>query len=214
MALGDAYATAQEYRDTVDNSEVIGSSTDAIINRQLKAVSRLLESECGQFFNKDAAVVTWQQLGEGSAYLNLREGGSPGIATATGLVVKIDADDDGDYADETALINSDLLLHRLAAAFDQEARPFTRVQLTTRSTYTAFSLGRLIQITATRGWPAVPDAIKEATIELTAIWREESTRATSRMNELDQVVTMNPLAQNILKRLKNAYSKYGGVMIG
>lgn len=211
MALGDAYATKQEYRDTVVNTDTTVPSTDAIIERQLKAVSRLLEIECETHWNVDAAVVTWSQLGNGSAYLDLP---APGLATATGLEIKIDSDDDASFDDETALVNSTLLLYPLDAAFGQQAKPFTRIGLTSLSAYTVFSSGRLIRIIGKRGWPAVPDMIKELTIELCAIWREESTRATSRMNELDQVVSMNPIAQNLVKRAKNAYSRYGGIAIG
>lgn len=204
IAINDSYATAAQYRSFVDKSD---TSDDANILTQLTAVSRFFERQVGQFFNQDAAVVVREFFGEGQPYLRLNQELSPGIASKTGLIIRIDEDDDGDFADETALVNSDLNFLPLNADKEPEAQPWREVWLTSRSALSAFPRNRKVQITAIWGWPSVPGPVTQDTIRLTAIWRGEHPSATARFNELDQVVTESPLAMALVKRFQAAYSK-------
>lgn len=89
-----------------------------------------------------------------------------------------------------------------------EGEPYRQIQATTWGSQYRWSAAYGIEITAFWGWPAVPDAIVTATIELTAILRLESPRATNRINELDQVVSTSRAAQNILGELLHVYNRY------
>ena len=92
MAIGDAYATAAEYRAAVDRTD---AADDAIIGRDLTALSRYLDWKLNQRagFQKDAAVTVRVYEGDGTRRLLLRFS----IASATGLIVTRDTDADGDF---------------------------------------------------------------------------------------------------------------------
>lgn len=200
MAIGDAYASAAEYRDRKRKQD---TSPDATVLTQLTAVSRFLEREAGQFFNRDGAATARILFGDGSDVLFLKTEGLPGIATTTGLVVKVDTDDDGSFADETAVTG--VVARPLNAALGPEAAPYTELWLPSGASRSYFPTGYRVEVTADYGWPEVPDLIKELCIELTAIWRQESQRATGRIPELSQVVSESPYALSLVKRFRNAY---------
>lgn len=197
MAIGDAYASVEEYRRVVKHSD---DEDDAAIQSHLLAVSRYFERELGQFFTRDATVVSRTYVGDGSRCLRVDN-----ISTTTGLVIAIDEDDDGSFADETALVSTDYELRPLNADQGPEVKPWTEVYLPSWSNYGAWPRGHRVQVTARFGWPAVPRAIWSAVIEMTAIWRGESPRSTGRMSELDETVAMSPLAMSLVRRLREVY---------
>lgn len=202
MAIGDAYATAQEYRATTGKGS---SGDDAVITRQLLACSRFFERESGQFFNRDESAVARVFRARYPDVLDLTyEGNCPGIATTAGLSIKVDTDNDGSFADETAWGATDYELLPLQADKGPEARPWSRVHVPSWSTK-SFRPGSLVEVTAVFGWPAVPSAVKDDVIELCSIWRAESPRSTGRMDELDQVVATSQLAMSLVRRFKDAY---------
>lgn len=195
MALSDAYATAEEYRGRVDRTS---AADDDTIDVQLGMTSRWWDAKLRRAagFNKDAAPVARRYYvhrapkGCGSETLFVDD-----IATATGLSVVIDGE----------TISSDLYeLWPLNAALGPEAWPYDRI---VRKDGSAWPIGELITVTAAYGWPEVPAAIVEATIEWTAIWRGESVRTTARVNELEQVASVSPYHLSQLKRITGAYQQ-------
>lgn len=205
MAIGDAYATAAEYRAQIDKSD---DDADVIILRNLKSVSRLIESECGQVFNKDAAATTRIYRPSDPYSLSIE----PVVSVSSVLV---DTDDDGDFDgdDEDGLtVTTQYELWPLNAATGVEARPYDEIRRVdaawigylNRYGHTVYNR---VQVTAVHGWPAVPDAIKDACIQLTAILRIESPRATSTVDELSRVVSTSRAANEIIERLKIGYTR-------
>ncbi len=204
MALSDPYATAANYR-----ARYPGNGDVALLESDLKATSRLFERKMRRFFTKDTAAAPIARLlrGTGESVLCLDQGGFPGIATQTGLVVTVDTDDDGSFADETALVNGDLLILPLDAANYPEPRPWTEIELTSQSAIGSFPEGVRVQVTAEWGWPAVPDAIFIACIEFTAMRRGDSAYSTGRIDDLDRVETIVPQARAALRDLVRDYSR-------
>jgi len=201
MAITDAYATLDEYKAQYHE----GPDADNVIKRQLLTVSRLFERETGQFFTKDASVVNRVFKARYSDLLDLTyEGNCPGIASTSGLVIKVDTDNDGSFSDETAWASTDYELLPRGALQGSEQKPYTEIAVPSWGTQ-SFSIGSLVQVTAIFGWPSVPQAVKDDVIELTAIWRGESPRATGRMNELDQIVSQSPMAMSLVSRIRDAY---------
>lgn len=96
------------------------------------------------------------------------------------------------------------LLPRNAAA---DGEPYHQIELTSWGSNPSFAPQARVRISGIWGWPAVPAGVKSDVIELCAIWRKESPRATGRINELDQVVTESPMAMSLVKRFRYAYSK-------
>lgn len=197
MAISDAYVSVPEYRGAIGNEDPAG---DLVLAWHLEACTRLYERETGQFFGRDAAAVTRVYEGNGTSCLKVDN-----IADTTGMTVKIDFDRDGSFADEDALAATDYEVMPLNAARGPEPKPWYEVHLTRWGTYLTWPAGYRVQVSAIWGWPAVPKAVKADVIELCAIWRKESPRATGRMNELEQVVSSSPMAMSLVKRFRNAY---------
>ena len=199
MAIGDAYSTAEQYRLALDPSRT-DDGNDSDILTDLKAVSRYLENKIGRFFNKDAADVA-------RIYVAPATKTSIWIddLSAAPTSIKVDHNLDGVY--ETELEATDYELWPLNAAKGPEARPYTKVCLAPWGTLSSFYEGDRIEITGKFGWPAVPEAIQRATIQLTAIPRLETPRATQRIPELSEVIGASPEAQRIVYALIDGYKR-------
>lgn len=215
MAIGDAYATVGEYRSHIDKDS---SEQDTAIAVDLLATSRWLERRLGvETFNKDETTSVRVYIGKGSSVLKLLtdDGRQAGIASTGSLSIKVDDDDDGSFADETALATSDYELRPLNAAVGPEPKPWTSIVLPTWSSRGTWSAGRRIQVTAQHGWPSVPSAIKEACIIFTAMIRGDASEWLSgQVSTLDQVESVSPQARKMLRDLLMVYSPTAGVAFG
>ena len=209
MAITDAYATAAEYRARIDKSS---NADDTELDLDLEAVSRYVEFRLKRFFNIDASDIT-RVFAVGS------QGACPprgwrslwitDLAAAPSSV-KIDKAGTGVFTDETALASSDFELWPLNAPLGPEPKPYTRIDIPSWSSEAAWPHGARVQIVGTWGWPTVPAAIKRAVIDLTAILRIESPRATDRIpDELASTVTTSPTGQAIVRQIMIAYEKRG-----
>ena len=204
-AVTDAYATAAEYRGRVDKSSTVD---DALLGALLLAVSRQLDKECERFFTQDATAVTRDPYdGNGLARVWLPDD----IATATGLIVTADLDGDYSFADETALtLDTDFWLGPPSADKGPEPRPWQFLEVHPDSTRLSVwpKQRRAIKVTAKFGWPAVPGAIKEATV---LICRElidlEKSGFTLILQNLDQAINLSPTAFGIMQRIKREYGR-------
>src|SRR3972149_9993032 len=118
MAVTDAYATAAEYRSRGGQSD----ATDTTLLDALRAaVSRLIDRECERFFGIDASVVARLYDGNGLTRLYIDD-----VATVTGLVVKVDLDDDFAFvgADETLTKDTHYWIGPANAALGPEGSPY------------------------------------------------------------------------------------------
>lgn len=196
MALSDPYATAEQYRAVIKPDA--GDDADASITTDLKAVSRYLEGKLGRFFNKDAAATT--VLYEPRKCCPTLPVGDYAEAPTSVLI-----DDDGDGTPEAALEAADYELLPLDAPQQPEPWPYTHVGLTAWGARGVWTPRVRVAVVGVRGWPAVPDAVHSGTIQLTAIYRLESPRATRRIPELGDAIESSPDAQRILKALIDQY---------
>lgn len=200
MAIGDAYATATQYKAVTGR---VSAADDTIIDRDLKAVSRYLDFKLGRplGFGKDASAVA--RIYHPSAWLGayplLDVGDTVSVST-----IAIDENEDNTFS--VALVTADYELLPRNAATGPEARPYQQIGLTKWGSRDYWHPGQRVKVTAVGGWPAVPDAIVAAAIELAAILRIESPRATNRVNELNQVLSTSRAAQGIIADLIGTYS--------
>lgn len=205
MAISDAYATAVEYRSRVGKTDSGDDTT--VIDPLLKAVSRLLDRECGRHFTKDAAAVARLFDGNGCAKLYVDD-----IASTTGLVVKVDLNEDFDYADadETLVRDTHYWVGPANAALEAEARPWQWLELVPNNSVLSIwpAQKRALEVTAIFGWPAVPGAVKEATIMVAREIRDlELSGMTLDLQNSDQVLQLAPQAFSIVQRIKAEYGK-------
>lgn len=207
MAVTDAYASAATYRAIADKDS---TAEDTEILDDLRAISRYLDGKLGQFFTQDASAVARLFEGNGERVLRL-DGieGCPGIASTTGLVVKVDLNGDYDVTDtgETLTINTDFWVAPANAAQGAEARPWTALEVTPSTTVLSTwpKRRRAVQVTAIFGWPAVPKSIERATCLLAAIMRMETARAIVQRSEIGEMIEASREARGIVDNLSKHY---------
>lgn len=134
------------------------------------SASRFIDEYCGRRFWIDDAPTARVFTADDFYELQL-----PDVATATGFVLKSDENFDGVY-ETTWVIDSytgaGFRLWPTNAQADADIKqPYTRV----RAISTAFPIHELaLQVTATWGWPAVPDAIVQACIlQAARLWKRK-----------------------------------------
>jgi hypothetical protein len=216
VPIADAYATDEEYRTAITQSS--GSDSVAIA-RDLLAVSRYIDHKLDRpsGFNKDAAATARIYMPKSSGR-PLRDdwaesenpwkyGGLSRVLDVQDIVtltsIEIDQGMDGTYS-QTLVANDYELLPRNAAV-GPEVKPYSQIGLTEWGSQRAWAPRQRVKVTAVHGWPAVPAAIKSATIILTSIIQLKSPFATGRITEMDAVIEASPQARAILQGLMTDY---------
>lgn len=198
MPIGDAYATAAEYRARIDKSD---NADDADILEALKGVARFIDRQCGRHFTQSAADQVRYFDGNGRAKLYVDD-----IVTLTAAAV--DTGLDGTYA-QAVTVASNVLLSPYNAA--EISEPFTAVELApygTNNELSAWTRGpKTVKLTATWGWPAVPDAIREANVFLARVVLDfEKAGPALQTQSIDQAETL--IADHpIMKRIVDKYAR-------
>ena len=200
MAIDDAYATLAQYHESFSTP---GSGNDAVIERNLKSVSRYLDWKLGysqSSFNKDSATSSRLYDGNDSPDLYVAP-----LASKAGLVVTVDDDRDGTFDHDAPLTAGEFELRPLNAASGPVPRPWSWLRLPERGSRWCWPRESLVKVEAKHGWPQVPDGIKDAAITLTAMFRDESIYATMQMQQIDQTVQASPQARAIVRDIYQQY---------
>lgn len=216
MALGDPYASPQEYRATKDKPT---TADDLDLDRQLRAVSRYIDRALGRTlgFNRedeDSQHIYLPRATKGPYRDDWAESENPWKYGNLTRVLDIDdlvsltsveLDESRTGVFSQTLDAADFELLPRGAASRPEPEPYSRIELTTWGSQWGWPRGTQVRVTGKFGWPAIPSAIVDATIELTAILRIETPRATSQVNELNQVLSTSRAAQGIIESLLSVY---------
>ena len=155
MEVTDAYASTTTYRDLISKTD---TAEDAEIDGDLKAVSRYLDRRLGRFFTKDASAVARTYMR--GPQTDPRILWVDDIA-ASPTSIKIDDDNDGSFADETALAAADFELWPLNAGKGAEPQPWTMIYLPKSGSKGNWPAGHRVEVTAQWGWPAIPGCHRE-----------------------------------------------------
>lgn len=153
MALGDSYATPVEFKAYIPVENL-----DPLITDSLSAASREIERHCGRQFNRteDATARVYEINADGIVITD-------DFYSASGLMVKVDADGDGVF--EQTLTPSDYRLEPLNGMVDGQPRPYYRLCPMPGSRFPSYRFAA-VEVTAQWGWPTVPLAVKQACIGL------------------------------------------------
>jgi len=160
---------AGQYVDKADFKAYIGLSgtaQDDNIDNAIDSASRLIDKICGRRFYQDSVVNVKTFTPNNSLYLE-----TPDISTTTGLIVKLDDNDDGTY-EKTLTINTDFIVEptnpRINRIIDGTTyyEPYNKITiLDTRSSERFDStIKNNVQITAKWGWTKIPSDIITATL--------------------------------------------------
>ena len=132
------------------------SDLDLELESAINAASRQIDAHCGRRFWQDSTVKVREYRADDRYILHVDD-----ISTATGLIIKLDTDDD-DVFETTVTINTDFVLAPYNAAEEVPVRPYTAIELVDNYTFPTNYRRPGVQVTAKFGWPAVPDAVKQA----------------------------------------------------
>jgi hypothetical protein len=157
MALGDNYVTLAQLKDYMANE--LPSTDDDELNDAIASASREVERFCKRQFNDSGAVTSrlYHPLDCESCFVD-------DFHTTTGLVVKIDEDDDGVF--ETTLTSADYELHPVNGTMaGVPGWPYWDIQMVGDHTFTCKKRST-VQVTAKWGWAAVPALVHQACLEL------------------------------------------------
>ncbi len=148
MAIGP-YITLADVRSALQIPALITDNDDEI-TRAIDAASRAIDRVTGRFFYQVAESARTYKAEE-TDVLDVHD-----VYTNTGLVVKLDDDDDGTY--ETTVPTADILLEPV---WRDEGHPWTRLAIVD-DTFPTEGRRPRVQVTASWGWQNVPDEIEQA----------------------------------------------------
>lgn len=159
MSITNGYGTL----DALKAQMRIGVSDyddDARLEASIAAASRQIDAHTGRRFWQDSTVVDRQFYADNSRCCYVDD-----ISTTTGLIVKVDDDDDGTF-ETTLTVTTNYILRPLNAADMVPVWPYDEIVLVDSNGAVSFPVhgtGRPgVQVTAKFGWPAVPDDVTKA----------------------------------------------------
>lgn len=152
MAVTNGYVAT---RTLAEELGIADEEDDPRLEAAIASASRQIDAHCGRRFWQDATVVARTYYAVDRTWLPVDD-----ISTVTGLIVKIDEDDDGVY--ETTLTQTtDFLLGPANAALETPVRPYEEITLVDNY-YWPQTRRPGVQVTAKFGWPAIPDDVVTA----------------------------------------------------
>lgn len=159
MAIVNGYATLDQLKAQM-RITVSDYLDDDRMELSIAAASRQIDAHCGRRFWQDSTVVDRQFYADNSRICMIDD-----VSTLTGLVVKVDDDDDGTF-ETTLTITTNFILRPLNAADMVPVHPWDELVLVDSNGAVSFPVhgtGRPgVQVTARFGWPAVPDDVTKA----------------------------------------------------
>ena len=145
---------------------ISGSGQDTNIDNAINAASRQIDKVCGRYFYQDETVNAKTFTPVSNIYLEV-----PDISTTTGLIVKVDENDDGTH-ERTLTLNTDFILKPTNPKLIADAggtsyyEPYGEIRILNTRSSERFdpSIINNVQVTAKFGFSRVPDAIKQAAL--------------------------------------------------
>lgn len=158
MALGDPYATLDELKNRL-RIGLSDTTDDSALTSALAVASRAIDKACNRQFN-DAGAASARVFRTDNWY----RAEVDDFSTTTGLVIKSDEADDGQF-EVTWQAGLDYQLEPLNGVVDGEPGwPYWIICATESNYFNTWARWAQLEVTARWGWAAVPAAIKEATL--------------------------------------------------
>lgn len=202
MAITNGYCALSEIKTYIGLS---GSGQDTNLESAVESASREIDQYCGRiFYETTSQVRTYTPT-------NRYELEVDDISTDSGLVVKLDTNDDGSY-DKTLTINTDFIVSPVnrSNVLDQN-QPITMLKILDKRSSERFDVDIInnVQVTAKFGFSSVPSAIKQATfLQATRLFkRKDSPFSTYGNPQTGTAELFNRFDPDALKLIKG-YTKY------
>ena len=155
MAITRGYCTLAEVKAALRLNDAID---DTLIENSVEGASRRIDGYCGRvFYNTTNAVKFFASDAYRLAV--------PDISSTSGLIVQTDDNGDGSF-ETTWTLNTDYILEPTDAAL--QSRPYRRITATGGKTFPMFYIPQDagVQVSATWGFPSIPDDVREACVLL------------------------------------------------
>ena len=178
MTVTNGYCSLDELKTALRITDALD---DRPLESSVEAASRRIDGLCSRRFFLDTATSQRTYAPDRPRVLVIDD-----VATATGFVVKLDNDGSGTF--ETTLTSGvDYQVEPLNAL--TQGQPITMLRSLGTTFPVSSSRRATVQVTARWGWPAIPDAIREATILLASrhFKRNESPLGVAGFGELGAV---------------------------
>jgi ribonuclease BN (tRNA processing enzyme) len=179
-----------------------GTSQDNNIDNAINASSRLIDQITGRHFYKSQSVQVKYFTPDNHYILDV-----PDIATTTGLIVQLDTTDDGSH-NKTITLDTDFYLKAINVT-DLEGDndiPYQTLVILDKRSSERFDpdIVKNVKITATWGFNAIPDAIKQACLlQSSRLWKRKdspfSTYGSGDTGETELFQKMDPDAKTLIK---------------
>lgn len=158
MTITNGYATLAQIKADM-NLGVADSYDDARLEAAISAASRQVDAFTGRRFWQDATVISRTYFPNNSAECDVDD-----ISTTSGLLVKVDDDDDGVF-ETTLTVGTAVILYPLNADKLYPVRPYDFLRIGSSDySFPTLSWRPSVQVTAKFGWPAIPDDVAKATL--------------------------------------------------
>lgn len=152
MAITNGYASLNETKSAL---RITDSVDDSLLEMAIESASRLIDGYAGrQFFSSGTA--TRYYTADDDFVCEIDDISSSNITLITAM--------DADAVFDTTWATTDYQLEPLNAVLDGQAWPYTRIRAVGDYLWPISGGEALVKLTAVFGWPAVPIAIKQATI--------------------------------------------------
>lgn len=152
MAITNGYATLAETKSAL---RITDSVDDSLLEMAIESASRFIDGYAGrQFFSSGTA--TRYFTADDDFVCEIDDISSSNITLVTAM--------DADAVFDTTWATTDYQLEPLNAVLDGQAWPYTRIRAVGDYLWPISGGEALVKLTAVFGWPAVPIAIKQATI--------------------------------------------------
>ncbi len=152
MAITNGYATLAETKSALRITDAVD---DSLLEMAIESASRLIDGYAGrQFFSSGTA--TRYFTADDDFVCEIDDISSSNITLVTAM--------DADAVFDTTWATTDYQLEPLNAVLDGQAWPYTRIRAVGDYLWPISGGEALVKLTAVFGWPAVPIAIKQATI--------------------------------------------------
>jgi len=202
MSITNGYVTLAQVIAELGTSSI--ADKDTRIEQAVEAASRQIDDYTGRRFWQDPTVAAREFYADDADELESTPTAVLDISTATGLIVKLDDNDNGTWSTTLTIGTHFLLTPRNAAA---DGEPFTGIRLVDSGyRFPRSSSDRPgVQITAKFGFPSVPTAIAQACLIQSVLLYKATDAAMGGLSFGDGAFMrvrggLNPVAQSLVDR--------------
>lgn len=149
MTINNGYCTLAEFK-AYEKITTTDATDDAVIEDIIEGASRLIDGYCGRFF---------YQISDTRYYNTCETDGvdTDDIYTTSGLTIMVDSDGDGTHENTMSSTDYNAIPYNPEPGF-----PYIGFELSPAPTIGFSKVRRGVKITASFGWAAIPDSVKQA----------------------------------------------------